>query len=300
MKIETIYGFATNPTTNQEQLEEWISSQDEGLLLLTVSNPNIKTRTIDKLLSYDMSTELIIMLIKTQGRNLTESQLTAVLQKLNKFFYNNGIHDTTTIISKLVADIASLPNLTETHLIFLTNDLEDDSQTQEIIASRENLPLSVINLLRAPNKPSPIIIHLINGPSAIPDDILIRLASNADEGIREAVANRTDLPFSVIQTLLNQSNVTSHTKIALATQPNLSNELVAQFSNDPIQEVRAAIARRSDTSDSLISKLAYDPSPIVREEVARNPRTNQEILNNFLADTNRYVRQSALENFNTK
>ena len=87
-------------------------------------------------------------------------------------------------------------------------------------------------------------------------------------------------------------------RLNLASNENLSLELITILSKDKRSEVRGTIAVNRATPMMILEELAEDKSAAVRKSVAESSNANQEILQKLMIDEKSYVRAAVGMNAN--
>ncbi|MCX5403181.1 hypothetical protein OHA37_04705 [Streptomyces sp. NBC_00335] len=117
----------------------------------------------------------------------------------------------------------------------------------------------------------------------LPPDLLERLASDEDLGVRVLLAqNHPDAPAPLL--LRSFLEYTGHERAHLTTRPNFPTTGLAAFADHQDPEVRALAARDPDTAPETVERLTRDPDPAVRAALARHPNLPRPRLLELLDD----------------
>lgn len=117
------------------------------------------------------------------------------------------------------------------------------------------------------------------------------------EGKKKAQSLRIveELDFSKLLLMLAKDE-SMDARLAVAENPNTSEQILSEFTEDRSWSVRWAVARNPHTNGQALSELAKNKSWAIREVVAKNPNTTKETLSELASDEDRYVRETALQN----
>lgn len=143
------------------------------------------------------------------------------------------------------------------------------------------------------------------GPKSVPADVLLRLAQDPEESVREAaltntspaaqtVAGDPDTPTEVL--LGYARSKASFIREAVAGNPKTPEAVLANLVRDPHKEVRAAVAGHDKTPAEALAVLVRDPSKRVRAAVAGNPRTPGPALSELSTESDQVVAEALAKN----
>ncbi|MEU8098636.1 hypothetical protein [Streptomyces rubiginosohelvolus] len=129
----------------------------------------------------------------------------------------------------------------------------------------------------------PLLRRRAAGDHLLPPDLVARLASDDDLGVRVLLAqNHPDAPASLL--LRSFLEYTGPERSHLTTRPNFPTEGLAAFAGHEDPEVRALAARAPETEPATVAWLTRDPDPAVRAAAARHPNLPQPRLAALLDD----------------
>lgn len=118
---------------------------------------------------------------------------------------------------------------------------------------------------------------------SLPPDLVARLASDDDLGVRVTLAqNHPDAPASLL--LRSFLEYTGPQRAHLITRPNFPTAGLAAFVDHEDPEVRALVARDPETAPATVERLTKDPDPGVRAALARHPNLPPPRLAELLDD----------------
>ncbi|KFK88532.1 hypothetical protein IX27_16170 [Streptomyces sp. JS01] len=121
------------------------------------------------------------------------------------------------------------------------------------------------------------------GDHLLPPDLVARLASDDDLGVRVLLAqNHPDAPASLL--LRSFLEYTGPERSHLTTRPNFPSDGLAAFVDHEDPEVRALAARAPETEPATVARLTRDPAPAVRAAAARHPNLPEPRLAALLDD----------------
>ncbi|MEV7641521.1 hypothetical protein AB0O32_16430 [Streptomyces rubiginosohelvolus] len=129
----------------------------------------------------------------------------------------------------------------------------------------------------------PLLRRRAAGDHLLPPDLVARLASDDDLGVRVLLAqNHPDAPASLL--LRSFLEYTGPERSHLTTRPNFPTDGLAAFADHAHPEVRALAARALETEPATVARLTRDPDPAVRAAAARHPNLPQPRLAALLDD----------------
>ncbi|MFJ9922580.1 hypothetical protein ACIRSF_25190 [Streptomyces rubiginosohelvolus] len=129
----------------------------------------------------------------------------------------------------------------------------------------------------------PLLRRRAAGDRLLPPDLVARLASDDDLGVRVLLAqNHPDAPAALL--LRSFLEYTGPERSHLTTRPNFPTEGLADFAGHEDPEVRALAARAPETEPATVAWLTRDPDPAVRAAAARHPNLPQPRLAALLDD----------------
>jgi hypothetical protein len=207
----------------------------------------------------------------------------------------------------------------ETLALKLAGDpVENVRQTLVRAIGQKAGPLSRELAEKLSNDPDHLTRFLLaNGETALPEDILRKLAADADPGVRAAIAERKEIPDDVLEAALldPSSNVRWHAvnerilegetaerlardddacvRMHVAGKSRLSAKTVDALSRDEASMVRRITLERDDVTDEIIARLAEDPDINVRATVSRHPRAKLATLVLLSLDKTKTVSRKA-------
>jgi len=121
-----------------------------------------------------------------------------------------------------------------------------------------------------------------------PIDILQHLAKHDELRVRENVCRNQATPTSLLSEMAKSRDW--QIRWCVAERPNVSDEILAQLSDDPSDSVRRGLAYNT-ASPELLLKLSQDNSKEVRTTVALNKYTPVEALVGLAKDHHENVRR---------
>jgi hypothetical protein len=127
-----------------------------------------------------------------------------------------------------------------------------------------------------------------------PKHILVKLASDPEESVRETVAANSGTPPATLSELATQSE---RIKMAVAGNPSASIPTVDLLSRDEDPKVRGAVARNVYRQSAVLERLASDPDPSVRMQLTENLASPRTLLQRLTSDPDEAVRQSAAKQY---
>ncbi|MFD4127016.1 hypothetical protein ACFXKK_07535 [Streptomyces globisporus] len=129
----------------------------------------------------------------------------------------------------------------------------------------------------------PLLRRRAAGDHLLPPDLVARLASDDDLGVRVLLAqNHPDAPASLL--LRSFLEYTGPERSHLTTRPNFPTGGLAVFADHEDSEVRALAARAPDAEPTTVARLTQDPDPAVRAAASRHPNLPQRRLAALLDD----------------
>ncbi|MET9767835.1 HEAT repeat domain-containing protein [Streptomyces sp. NPDC006415] len=129
----------------------------------------------------------------------------------------------------------------------------------------------------------PLLRRRAAGDHLLPPDLVARLASDDDLGVRVLLAqNHPDAPASLL--LRSFLEYTGPERSHLTTRPNFPTDGLAVFADHEDPEVRALAARAPEAEPTTVARLTQDPDPAVRAAAARHPNLPQPRLAALLDD----------------
>ncbi|MFE2501748.1 hypothetical protein [Streptomyces rubiginosohelvolus] len=129
----------------------------------------------------------------------------------------------------------------------------------------------------------PLLRRRAAGNRLLPPDLVARLASDDDLGVRVLLAqNHPDAPAALL--LRSFLEYTGPERSHLTTRPNFPTDGLAAFAGHEDPEVRALAARAPETEPATVAWLTRDPAPAVRAAAARHPNLPQPRLAALLDD----------------
>ncbi|MFI1187668.1 hypothetical protein [Streptomyces californicus] len=129
----------------------------------------------------------------------------------------------------------------------------------------------------------PLLRRRAAGDHLLPPDLVARLASDDDLGVRVLLAqNHPDAPAPLL--LRSFLEYTGPERGHLTTRPNFPTDGLAVLADHADPEVRALAARAPDIEPTTVARLTEDPDPAVRAVAARHPRLPQPRLAELLDD----------------
>ena len=130
--------------------------------------------------------------------------------------------------------------------------------------------------------------------SNTPTEVLLGYARSDVSSIREAVAGNPKTPEAVLANLLRDPH--EGVRAAVAGHDKTPAEALANLMRDPSKRVRAAVAGNAKTPEAVLAKLVRDPSEAVRAAVAGNPRTPGDALSELSAESDQSVAEALAKN----
>ncbi|MGW1776543.1 hypothetical protein [Streptomyces sp. NPDC002104] len=136
---------------------------------------------------------------------------------------------------------------------------------------------------RDANSGHPLMRRRAAEDRALPPDLLERLGTDEDLGVRVLLAQyHPDAPAPLL--LRSFLEYTGHQRAHLTTRPNFPTAGLAAFADHADPEVRALAARDPDTAPATVERLTRDPDPAVRGALARHPNLPRARLAELLDD----------------
>ena len=168
----------------------------------------------------------------------------------------------------------------------------------------DGIRAAVASNLNAPRK---ILEKLINDEWSVqysisenistPEELLLELATEADEDILNNLALNISTPASLLDELSQNENVDIRASVSF--NPKTSSSILDLLSNDDDEYVRANVAEHLNTPTNCLEKLSNDDNEDVRSKVATNINTESSILTKLSEDNEESVRANVALNPNT-
>lgn len=199
---------------------------------------------------------------------------------------------------------------------------DSDWRVREQVAWNKSTPPEVLkSLLFDENS---IRLGLANNTKS-PEDLLMALANDGEDRVRDAVGRNSAATPKVLSVLVNlkdednvfirraivnHPNVTPDilkrlaedssmlVRLSVANDQDVPAEVLTSLATDEREEVRAAIAANRNTPPEVLRNLANEEEEIsvdVRAAVADNPRVPRYILDILAKDSDNYVRRNAFQ-----
>ena len=119
--------------------------------------------------------------------------------------------------------------------------------------------------------------------------ILIKLSNEKNEYIRNNLAYNPNIPLSVLMKLARDSSY--YVRKTIVEHPNVSKEIIKILIEDIDEEVRLlARATNPDASEEELAELSKNKESFVRSQVAKNKKTPLVILYELAKDEQLHVR----------
>ncbi|MDT8389684.1 MAG: DUF2330 domain-containing protein [Lentisphaeria bacterium] len=191
--------------------------------------------------------------------------------------------------------VASRQNLPELLIRTLAADSEPDVRGQ--IAIRNDIPKEVLFVLA--DDPDPAVRLVLLKNSITPEETQLRLiARDGDADLRRGIA-RTNSHIPPDALLLLARDRDLGVRQALAQNTDLTPAVKTILMKDADQKVRRFMYNRQDMTDETRLQFASDEDPWLRSAVAQNHKATPEILARLCKDPVSEVRNAALRNPNT-
>ncbi|MCD6461071.1 hypothetical protein J7L67_10450 [bacterium] len=251
---EVIIELAKNPNTSLGTLETLIKSNPSRKIKFAVaSNININQFIADKLLAED-DEQIKVKLAHT----LTSSDLPMLHNKpdlINDYLFKL-VEQCGNAVDAAIARSLNQLNTSLFELLITQGD-----SIRLILASRSDIPQSVIRELYKDESPKIRRALLLNKAVALPNAEYVKAIKNSYEEkngwqIRMAIANKQQLNEQVMRELLNDPNV--RVRAALANRSDLPEDLFETLMSDKVAYVRARIAGNSAVPLHLLKKFLND------------------------------------------
>jgi hypothetical protein len=192
-------------------------------------------------------------------------RILSILNKKSKSI--SGQHPAKAKMIEAAQDVELLKNLTKGLSV---DEKIDFYQTAVSSGSRAGVDISdVLNFL-VNSDDDRVKLVVLNGGNKIPENILLKLATNSNANVRKHVA----------------------------MNPKTPEGFLAKLASDEDEGVRFLVAKNKNTPEHILSVLANDDNSGVRSEIARNPKATKEILDKLSEDENVSVRRGVVDNFN--
>ncbi|MFF7209146.1 hypothetical protein ACFZAU_01255 [Streptomyces sp. NPDC008238] len=129
----------------------------------------------------------------------------------------------------------------------------------------------------------PLLRRRAAGDQSLPADLVARLASDEDLGVRVLLAqNHPEAPAELLLSAFLE--YTGHERENLLTRPGFPTAGLARFARHEDPAVRALAARDPAAGAGTVDRLTRDPDPGVREAGARHPNLPAARLAELLDD----------------
>ena len=129
----------------------------------------------------------------------------------------------------------------------------------------------------------------------LPQDLLEKLALDAEESVRGAVAGNLSTTSATLTLLAKDQD--EYVRREVAGNPNSSPETLSGLVNDSDDFVRRNVASNPSTPKEVLSKLAKDGEVMVIAAMVENPNVPTELLDKFASDPSETVRGAVAANF---
>jgi hypothetical protein len=193
--------------------------------------------------------------------------------------------------------VAANPNTSEASLELLARDKK--RLVCATVAANPSTPVVLAKkllLMLAKDKDDDVRETVAQSPH-LPDKLLTLLANDVGHHVRGAVAENLVTPAELLSLLAMDGDWWVRRCVAL--NPNTPKELLKLLANDVSHFVRGAVAKNLVTPAELLSLLAKDEDIEVRLDVAGNINTPSELLKLLTEDEHSAVRKSVARNSNT-
>lgn len=130
-----------------------------------------------------------------------------------------------------------------------------------------------------------------NTPDAVVQMLCNEFVNDRDVNVREVVAGKTDDPNILVQ-FANANDDEWYLREAVAKNPNVTEEILAQLANDRNPDVRQAVAKKTD-DPNILAQLANDDHWFVRTAVAEKT-DDPNLLDQFANDDDWVVRKAVV------
>jgi hypothetical protein len=131
--------------------------------------------------------------------------------------------------------------------------------------------------------------QLVADNPSTPPEALSQLAGDPIENVRQTIAGRRSTPPEVLARLIGDRDASTY--LWVARNPSTPPEALARLAGDPDRNVRTGVAYNPSTPPKVLIQLAGDADASVRFDVAKNPSTPSEALARLAGDRNEYIRQ---------
>ncbi len=125
---------------------------------------------------------------------------------------------------------------------------------------------------------------------------LQELSQNQNWQVRVALASLPIISDEILNKLASDQNW--QVRKAVAISPIISPEILQKLAQDSDQDVRLAVFQNSQIGKDLLSHLAEDSSYLIRASVARHPQTTPDILEKLSQDSHWQVRAATAQHKN--
>lgn len=167
---------------------------------------------------------------------------------------------------------------------------DGDAYTRTAVIANANCPLSVIDRAISDDVIPILVLRQLAGDKRLHQNVLAKLAGNADVAVRNSVAANLALPKALVKWMLNDD---SHVvRRAIAVRLDLTVASIKRLMVDTDAWVRLWLGRNPSVSRKVLEKLSTDAVADVRRAVARNPRCPVKILGELAKDENAWVRSA--------
>lgn len=118
-----------------------------------------------------------------------------------------------------------------------------------------------------------------------------------------AIAKRVETPWSVLQTMLNDKNMSpserDNIRSIILERPDVPIEMLQRAAKDKDFQIRMSIAKNNSTPQEILRMLSTDTHDAVINNVVSNPNTPSDVLAKLSGHESYYTRKLIAKNPNT-
>lgn len=183
----------------------------------------------------------------------------------------------------------------------LVKDGED--QNLEAVARAKWIPENVmLDMMKSSIRLTKYV--LIYAPRIkFPVTFLQQYGTRGDRTEKTAIAKRVETPWSVLQAMLNDKNMSpserDDIRSIILERPDVPVEMLQQAAKDKDFQIRMSIAKNKSTPQETLRMLSSDTHDAVINNVVSNPNTPSDVLTKLSGHESYYTRKLIATNPNT-
>jgi hypothetical protein len=136
-----------------------------------------------------------------------------------------------------------------------------------------------------------------------PVTFLQQYGTRGDRTEKTAIAKRVETPWSVLQAMLNDKNMSpserDDIRSIILERPDVPVEMLQQAAKDKDFQIRMSIAKNKSTPQETLRMLSSDTHDAVINNVVSNPNTPSDVLTKLSGHESYYTRKLIATNPNT-